>query len=362
MTVLTNPAGQTCTVATGSGTIDGANVTNVAVTCTATSGTSGSDDFNRADGSLGPNWTDISDGGLAITSQAVAGTSASVVTGDIRTAETYASDQYSQVEVTSTQLTGGQWIGPMVRAQNGGQNAYVGIYNWNNGSPNLMLFKRSGSNWTQLGSTYNSGALAAGTQLQLMVVGSTISFLQNGIQRITATDTSLTGGAPGIMSFGTGQVDNWSGASVTGGGTTYTVGGAVSGLTGTVVLQDNGGDNLSVTANGPFTFGTALPGGTPYSVTVKTYPSGQTCTVSNGSGTIAAANVTNVAVTCAATTTTPGSDDFNRADGSLGSNWTDISRRRAGDRLAGGGGNRGAGLCPVTSGPRSPIRVTSFPR
>jgi len=186
----------------------------VAVSCTANSATSGSDDFNRADGSLGPNWADISDGGLAITSQAVAGTAASGVSGDIRTAESYTSDQYSQVEVTSTQLTGAQWIGPAVRAQNGGQNAYVGIYNWNNGSPVLMLFKRSGSNtWTQLGSTYNSGPLTAGTQLQLKAVSSTITFLQNGIQRITATDTSLSGGAPGIMSFGTGQADNWSGGT-----------------------------------------------------------------------------------------------------------------------------------------------------
>jgi hypothetical protein len=325
VTVQTNPSGQTCTVSSGSGTIAAANVTNVSVSCTATTTTPGSDDFNRADGSLGPNWADISDGGLAIASQAVAGTSGSVVTGDIRTAESYASDQYSQVEVTSTQLTGGQWIGPAVRVQNGGQNAYVGIYNWNNGSPDLMLFKRSGSNWTQLGGTYNSGALIAGTQLQVKAIGSTISFVQNGVQRISATDTSLSGGAPGIMSFGTGRVDNWSGGNATGGGTTYTVGGSVSGLAGTVVLQDNGADNLSVSANGPFTFATALAGGTPYNVTVQTYPSGQTCTVSNGSGTIAAANVTNVAVSCMATTTTPGSDDFNRADGSLGSNWTDIS-------------------------------------
>ena len=85
----------------------------------------------------------------------------------------------------------------MVRAQSGGQSAYVGIYYWNNGSPDLMLFRRNGSNWAQLGATYNSGALAAGTQLQLMVVGSTISFLQNGVQRISATDTGLSGGAPG---------------------------------------------------------------------------------------------------------------------------------------------------------------------
>ena len=79
----------------------------------------------------------------------------------------------------------------------------------------------------------------------------------------------------------------------------YTVGGTVSGLSGTVVLQDNGGDNLSVGANGTFTFATALVSGAAYSVTVKTNPAGQTCTVSSGSGTVGSANVTNVAVSCA---------------------------------------------------------------
>ncbi len=82
----------------------------------------------------------------------------------------------------------------------------------------------------------------------------------------------------------------------------FSVGGSVSGLAGTVVLQDNGGDNLAVSANGPFTFATALASGAAYAVTVKTNPTGQTCTVSNGSGTVGSANVTNVAVTCAAAT------------------------------------------------------------
>ena len=98
----------------------------------------------------------MTDGGLAISSQAVAGTSAGS-SGDIWNAATYTSDQSSQIEVTSTQLSGGQWIGPAVRAQNGGQNPYLGLYFWNNGTPELMLFKRIGGNWTQLGSTYNSG-------------------------------------------------------------------------------------------------------------------------------------------------------------------------------------------------------------
>ena len=200
------------------------------------------------------------------------GTAGTGISGDIRTAESYASDQYSQVEVTSTQLTGGQWIGPAVRAQNNGQDAYVGIYFWNNGNPDLMLFKRTAGNWTQLGSTYNSGPLAAGTQLKLMVVGSTISFLENGVQRIAAADTSLSGGAPGIIAYGTGDADNWSGANVSG---TYSVGGTVSGLSGTAVLQDNGGDNLSVSANGSFTFSSPLADGVGYDVTVKASPLGK---------------------------------------------------------------------------------------
>src|SRR5260370_24223779 len=80
-----------------------------------------SDDFNRPDGGLGPNWTPISDGGMAISSQQVIGT-VGATTGDIWTANTVASDQFSQVQVTSTPLTGGQWVGPAVRLQSGGRD------------------------------------------------------------------------------------------------------------------------------------------------------------------------------------------------------------------------------------------------
>src|SRR5262245_23343230 len=92
-----------------------------------------------------------------------------------------------------------------------------------------------------------------------------------------------------------------------GGGNTQqrTVGGPLSGLTGTVVLQNNGGNNLSVSANGNFTFASSVGNGTAYNVTVLTQPTGQTCAVTGGSGT-ANANVTNVAVACTANTFTIG--------------------------------------------------------
>lgn len=83
-----------------------------------------------------------------------------------------------------------------------------------------------------------------------------------------------------------------------GGTTTATVGGTVSGLGSTIVLQNNGADDLTITADGTFTFATALADGASYAVTVLTQPRGQTCAVANGTGTIASADVTNVAVSC----------------------------------------------------------------
>jgi hypothetical protein len=87
---------------------------------------------------------------------------------------------------------------------------------------------------------------------------------------------------------------------------TYTIGGTVSGLVGSgLVLQDNLTDNLTIVANGIFTFATPIPSGGSYSVTVLTQPPAQNCMVTAGSGT-ATANVTTVQVTCSAVTYTIG--------------------------------------------------------
>jgi Galactose oxidase, central domain len=96
------------------------------------------------------------------------------------------------------------------------------------------------------------------------------------------------------------------GSGGSGGGTTgpssATIGGTVTNLASgsSLVLQDNGGDSLTITANGPFTFKTPVNGPSDaYAVTVLTQPSSpsQICSVTGGTGN-AAANVTNVAVSC----------------------------------------------------------------
>jgi hypothetical protein len=78
---------------------------------------------------------------------------------------------------------------------------------------------------------------------------------------------------------------------------TVSIGGNVSGLIGTVVLQNNSGANLSLTANGAFKFPTGINKGDAYAVTILKQPSGPTCALANGSGT-ATDDVTNITVTC----------------------------------------------------------------
>ena len=84
---------------------------------------------------------------------------------------------------------------------------------------------------------------------------------------------------------------------------TFTVGGTVSGLDASgLVLQNNAGNDLPITANGAFTFSTAVASGTAYgAVTVKTQPNAgpaQACSVTSGSGTVAGGAVTNVGIAC----------------------------------------------------------------
>jgi len=86
----------------------------------------------------------------------------------------------------------------------------------------------------------------------------------------------------------------------------FTVGGVVAELEGSgLVLQNNLGDNLPISADGEFTFETGVPDGQAYSVTVKRQPSNpaQTCVVGtlsggDGTGTIDAAKVSNIWIVC----------------------------------------------------------------
>ena len=79
------------------------------------------------------------------------------------------------------------------------------------------------------------------------------------------------------------------------------LGGTVSGLaTGESLelAEEVGGQTLRIEANGSFRFADKLPKGSRYRVVVKASPAAKDCSVANGSGQIAASDVSGVRVVC----------------------------------------------------------------
>ena len=98
---------------------------------------------------------------------------------------------------------------------------------------------------------------------------------------------------------------------------TYSIGGTVGGLMGSgLVLRQSGGDDLPVNADGSFHFVTPVVDGGHYAVTIAALPGdpAQTCSIANGNGSVAGANIDNVSVIC-----TLGADDRIYANGFQGS-------------------------------------------
>lgn len=99
-----------------------------------------------------------------------------------------------------------------------------------------------------------------------------------------------------------GVVTNISNVSVTCTTNAYTISGTVSGLTNgqQFILYNNDFDHQVITSNGGFAFTTPIAFGGKYNVSASPESNGQTCSVTNGSGTIVGSNVSNVSVACSA--------------------------------------------------------------
>ncbi len=71
-----------------------------------------------------------------------------------------------------------------------------------------------------------------------------------------------------------------------------TLGGTVSGLTGTLILENNATETVSINASGSFAFARRFLSGESYNVTIQSAPATQVCSIQSGSGVFAAASVT----------------------------------------------------------------------
>ena len=385
VTVQTQPAGQTCTVSNGSGTAGPTNVADVALTCTTNTQTLG----GTVSGLLGSLVLQFNGGGpLTITADGpfafptpLANTSAYAVTVRAQPADqtcmladgsgivgTANITNKTVTCITNAFTTGGAIsgiTGTVVLQNNGGDTQSIstdGAFTFPTpvaeGSPYLVTVKTQPADQT-CSVTNGSGNMGAARVTNVAVVCATNTYsaggtvaglagtvvLQNngsdsldiaGNGAFTFTAPVAQGGTYSVtvqtqpanqtctVANGTGTmgVANVTNIAVTCSINAYTAGGTVSGLSGTVTLQNNGTNSTPINTNGSFTFSTLIAEGSPYNVTVQTQPIAQTCIVNNGSGTMGAANVTNVSVNCVTNSTTltassTGTIPVNGASGSI---------------------------------------------
>jgi hypothetical protein len=282
VSVQTQPTGSTCSVANASGNAASADVGNVAVTCSTQSYTvggtisgltasglilaNGADTLNVAAGATSFTMPRpvASGGGYAVTVQAQPlGETCAVANG----AGTMGAGNVTNVAVSCA-------------ASNYTLSGTITGLNANglvlaNGGVNVTL-SANASDFT-FGPVLTVGSAYAVT-VQTQPVGLTCS---------VANGTGIAGAA------------NVTNVAVTCSSLSYTLGGTISGLTSAGLVLTNGADTLTVAANATgFTFNKPVAYTSAYAVGVASQPAGLTCSVANGTGTMPAANVTNVAVTC----------------------------------------------------------------
>ena len=284
----TNPT-QTCSVSNGSGTISGANVANVSVTCVTNTYTVGGSVAGLSGSGLtlqlnGANNLPISAAGGFVFPQAVASGGNYAVTVSVQPSNptqtcsvSNGSGTVTNANVTNvsvTCVTNTYTVGGNVAGLSGS-----GLTLRLNGANNLPISAAGGFVFPQ--------AVASGGNYAVTV----------SVQPSNPTQTCSVSNGSGTISNA-----NISNVMVSCATNTYTVGGNVAGLSGLgLTLQLNGANNLPISSNGVFTFPAALADGSSYSVTASVQPSGpaQTCQLTQGSGSLAGANVTSVAVSCA---------------------------------------------------------------
>jgi len=147
--------------------------------------TSVSDNFNRADGAIGTNWT-AHIGNFTVSSNAVLPTGGAMNVATFNT-ELSSSDNYSESVCSS--YSSGPDSGLMCRYNSGAYYAYW--YENLSSSSGYKLTKFSGTE-TRLGS-YSASTTGART-IKVYSNGSTIKGFVDGVEKVSVTDTTITSG------------------------------------------------------------------------------------------------------------------------------------------------------------------------
>lgn len=145
-----------------------------------------SDDFNRADGSLGANWTTVSGSPSIVSNAAANGSNANSVAR--HNTELPSADHYAQADATNPGT--GYDEGVLVRFSASAMTCYMGRYSSGTGA--WEIHKWVAGTATLLGSL-TEAAPASPWTLRLEAQGTALRLYGNGVLKVSLTDSSVAG-------------------------------------------------------------------------------------------------------------------------------------------------------------------------
>jgi uncharacterized repeat protein (TIGR03803 family) len=292
ITVATQPTGQTCTVNSGTGTIGTANVANAVVTCAKNAY------------SLGGTVNGLNGSGLVLANgNDTVTVPANATTFTLPTAVAYGASYAVTVKTQPAGLACAVTLGSGTMPASAISAVVVTCTD--------QTFRLSAGSISGLATSGLTLSVNGGTPVAVPANTTTFSLpigVAYGSSYAVTVATQPTGLTCTVTNgTGTMPAGNVSNIGITCADNAYDLGGSISGLTASGLVLAFGSDSVSVASGATtFTLPTAVAYGSSYAVTITSQPTGHTCTVSNGTGTMPAGAVTNVAVTCAATTYTLG--------------------------------------------------------
>jgi len=163
------------------------------------------DNFKRANGAIGSNYN-VTNGGINVTSNTIQGTT----TGNnvaFWSANSFFTDQFAEATVTSLNGTT-DFIGPSVRVTPGSN-----WYSCFESSTTVFIQKEVAGSFTNITNAASTGAV--GDVLRIEAQGPNLTCYKNGAVILTATDSSLTAGSPGMQLAGSvATLVNWTGGNL----------------------------------------------------------------------------------------------------------------------------------------------------
>jgi uncharacterized repeat protein (TIGR03803 family) len=292
ITVVRQPADQTCTVAQGAGTIGTANVGNVVVTCAAQSFPLGGTITG-----LGENTSLVLTDGTDTLSVSAGSTGFTMPT-PVAVGSSY------------TVTVGTQPTGLACSVSHGSGTMPASAVSTVQVSCTDQPFSLGG---TISGLGANTGLVLSDGTDSLTVAANATTFIMPAKLAFGSTyAVAITGSPSGLTCSvsnggGTMPAANVTNVAIACSDQSYTVGGTIQGLSSAGLVLASNGNTLTVNSgNTQFTMPTRVAYTGAYDVTVQTQPTNETCTVSNGSGIMGTANVINVTVNCAVNTYTIG--------------------------------------------------------